>query len=458
MNLTRAWFASAIVLGLTGCAASGGDSSGNTSGSSCNVGDCVQRCVCQTGNQQQCVNACASAGGSGQGGSSAGGSGFGGSSFGGSGTGGSGFGGSGNTGVGGTTSFGGTTGGFGGSTGGTLSGSGGTTSGAGGSGGLVTLVHCDQQGETSAAPITQPCGDITSPTGTNVPLGPFGASMDVNVGTGFENTNPNDDATCPGFVGLFTGEPTSLTSQLLDTGPQPCTTTVPNTGNCLNYTLYSVYRPANWPSGPIPVLSWGNGTCAQPEGYGVLLRYIASYGFFVVAANSREVGSGTEIKHALDFAAAANQDPSSPYYGHLDMSRVGVMGHSQGSTGANAASSDSRVQSVILFNLGDTAPKPYLAISGDLDITGYTASAMSTAINGQPKAAYLYYHNPAGASTDTLRGHLVLMLSPQRVVNAATGWWQMMLENDTTARGLFVGTTCGLCGHDTDYNYGEHGL
>ncbi|HVU00093.1 MAG TPA: hypothetical protein VHE30_00020, partial [Polyangiaceae bacterium] len=326
-----------------------------------------------------------------------------------------------------------------------------------GGSGQVTLVSCDLTKESSAHPNTDNCADVTTPSGGHVQLGDLGATMDVNVGQGFENTDPNDNATCPAFVGIF-GEPAAISQQLLDTGPQPCTATVPNTGNCLDFKLYTVYRPAKWPEGKIPVLSWGNGTCAQPEGYGSLLRYVASQGFFVVAANSRETGSGAEIKHAIDFAAAANQDPASPYYGHLDLSKVGVMGHSQGSQGAGAAAADSRVQSVILFNLGDTNAKPYLAISGDLDITGYSAQAMATAVNGQPKAAYLYYHNPAGQPTDGLRGHLVLMLSPERVTEATVGWWRMMLQGDATSRNLFVGQSCGLCGHDADYNFGQHGL
>lgn len=333
----------------------------------------------------------------------------------------------------------------------------GSDGGSGSSGASVTLGHCDMTKESSGSPIIQACGDVTGPTGTNVVLGRYGASMDVNVGKGFENTDPKDDATCPGFTALF-NESKALTDQLLDTGPQPCTTTDPNTGSCLNYTLYSVYRPAIWPKEPVPVLSWGNGTCAQPEGYGVLLRYVASHGFFVVAANSREVGSGTQLTHALDFAAAANQDPTSPYYGHLDLSKVGVMGHSQGSAGAAAAASDSRVQAAILFNAGDTAVKPFLAISGDLDITSYTPQSMAAAVNAAPKAAYLYYHNPAGSSADTLKGHLVLMLTPERVTEQTVAWWQTVLQGDQAARSLFVGTSCAFCTHSSDYELGQHGL
>lgn len=321
----------------------------------------------------------------------------------------------------------------------------------------TTFGHCDVKNESSAHPIIEACGDITGPLGVNVKLGPYGAQMDVNVGTGFENPDPADNTTCASFVNLFPEDPT-ITQQLLDVGPQPCTTSTPNTGNCLNFQLYSVYRPAKWPDGKIPVITWGNGTCAQPEGYGTLLRYVASYGFFVIAANSREVGSGADMLHALDYAAAANQDPSSPYYGHLDLSKVGAMGHSQGSQATVAAASDARVQSVILFNGGETAVKPYLAVSGDLDLFGYTSQSMATAVNAAPKAAYLYYYNPAGNTADNLRGHLVLMLTPERVIEQAKGFWQMMLDNDATARNLFVGTSCAFCNHSTDYEYGQNGL
>jgi hypothetical protein len=58
----------------------------------------------------------------------------------------------------------------------------------------------------------------------------------------------------------------------------------------------------------------------------------------------------------------------------------------------------------------------------------------------------------------TFRGHLVLMMSPERVVDAAKDWWDMLFRNDPAAHDYFVGTNCGLCGHSADYDYGEHGL
>ena len=319
------------------------------------------------------------------------------------------------------------------------------------------LAHCDQNSETAATPIVQACGDMTGVLGTNVQFGPSGAIMDRNVGQGFENTDPNDNSTCPLFVSLFS-EPADETKQLLDVGPQPCSATAPNTGDCLDFKLYSTYRPAAWPEGKLPVITWANGTCAQPEGYGVLLRYVASYGFFVIAANSREVGTGKEALHALDYAKAANEDPSSPYYGHLDLSRVGVMGHSQGGLATVLAASDSRIQAAIIFNAANSASKPFLAISGDQDIVNTNPTAMAQAVNAAAEGAYLYYHNPAGASSDVIKGHLVLMLSPERIVDATTKWWQLVLNDDATARGTFVGASCGLCTAPNDYAFGEHGL
>jgi dienelactone hydrolase len=185
---------------------------------------------------------------------------------------------------------------------------------------------------------------------------------------------------------------------------------------------------------------------------------VASYGYFVVAANSRWVGAGTPapMLHALDYAAAANMDSTSPYYQKLDMTKVGAMGHSQGGSATATAASDSRVKDVIIFNAVDSGvAKPYLSASADMDITGFTAASMATAIDAaaQP-AAYLYWHNPVGMGS--LRGHLVIMLSPERAIGPTVAWWQMMFRNDSASHDMLVGANCGFCNHSSDYNYGAN--
>lgn len=233
------------------------------------------------------------------------------------------------------------------SSGGDAGTSGGTGTAEGGSG--VALVNCMPAS-------TSPCGSYSGPEedgGTyTLQLGPYGAQLDVNVGTGFENTvtasSQPGSSDCASFASLFS-EPSNLTAQLLQTTVN---------GVTVNYALYSAYQPANWPSTPVPVITWGNGTCAQPEGYGALLRYVASYGYFVIAANDVQVGTansdGTQpMLKALDYAAAANMDSTSPFYQKLDMTKVGAMGHSQGGGATATASSDSRIKYVIDFNADD---------------------------------------------------------------------------------------------------------
>jgi len=321
-----------------------------------------------------------------------------------------------------------------------------STGGNGPGTGGATLASCDLATESSQNPTTQACGSVKTPLGATIQLGDLGAVMEPNVGKGFENTvNANDQspAYCQGFAAIFKEDP-KLTNQLMDTAN-------------IDFSLYTVYRPATWPSGTVPILSWGNGTCAQPEGYGSLLRYVASQGFFVVAANSRFVGSGAEIKHGLDFAFAANEDPQSPYYHHLDTSKVGVMGHSQGSAGANIAAADGRVQGVILFDAGLSNAKPFLAVSGDMDITNYTADQMSQSVQSAASSgAFLYFHNPVGMGP--LRGHLVLMMSPERVTDATAGFWQLLLDGESNAKTLYEGASCGLCNQTDQFAFGEKGL
>jgi hypothetical protein len=276
-------------------------------------------------------------------------------------------------------------------------------------------------------------------------FGPYGAVVDGNAGKAFAVTPSASDtaASCQSIAAGF-GEDPNLTKEVLNL-------------HGADLSLYSVFRPANWIEGEkYPVITWGNGTCAYPGSYSAVLGHVASHGFVVVASNGRFVANGAQ-KNGLDFMFAANDDPASPYYHRLDTANAGAMGHSQGSGATVTVASDARVKYVILFNGGTSAPKPFLAVSGDKDIGSPTAASYAAGTNGAPKGAYIFYHKIL-QTTGPITGHLVLMMQPDRVVDATTGWWKYTLKGDMAARDLFVGASCGLCGKSADFEYGQKGL
>ena len=284
-----------------------------------------------------------------------------------------------------------------GGTAGTAAGSG-DTSGTGGASAPtgVTLVDCKAEDGT-----TDPCGTYTTAVGSTTPgmkiqLGPLGGQMEKNVGKGFENTISASDAdrtpaSCQSFVDLFMQDP-QTSKLLLDTKD-------------LDFALFSVYHPANWEAGKTyPIITWGNGTCAMPEGYGALLRLIASYGYVIFAANSRQVSdlsiTPKPMVRALDFAFAANEDQTSPYYHKLDTTQVAALGHSQGGAATIATADDKRVTAAIIYNGGKSASKPFLTISADRDIPGIGASSGADLKPGRGRSAQSRVHFLSHGSDD----------------------------------------------------------
>lgn len=310
----------------------------------------------------------------------------------------------------------------------TAAGSGGQIAAAGGGGG------------GSAAP----SGGPTDPD----QLGPYEVQLDQPVGEGFGVPVASSDtgdgvAGCKSFAESFGSDPAD-TMALIELPPD------------LRMDLYSLYRPATLEEGKkYPLITWGNGTCAKPEGYRTLLRHVASHGFFVIAANSRQVGQNSPMTKALDWAAAANDDPTSPYYGKIDLDKIGAMGHSQGGIATTAAARDKRVKAVIIWNGGASATKPFLAVSGDRDIAG-SLSSYERGTRGATKGAYLWYHMvPGDGAAD---GHLTLMVEPERVVGPATAWFRYLLQEDPISRDWFVGDDCKLCKTPDAFEFGQKGL
>lgn len=82
-----------------------------------------------------------------------------------------------------------------------------------------------------------------------------------------------------------------------------------------------------------PIITWGNGTNADPSRYSYLLSHLASWGFVVVASDNVNTGTGQEILDAARWIAVQNDQASSIFYHVLAPTRVGTIGHSQGASG-----------------------------------------------------------------------------------------------------------------------------
>lgn len=301
------------------------------------------------------------------------------------------------------------------------------------------IPNCKQGGEAWGTPSqVGPCADNETIYGVKQAFGPYGVRSKYNVGQAFNTGNgPGDFAICSVFIDSFGADPVGSAD-------------LKNTHD-LDFGLFSVFYPGCMPEGQkFPLITWGNGTCSMPEGYGPLLRYVASFGYIVVAANSVQTGDGSQMRKGIDFMLAENADAMSEFYQKIDPEKIGAMGHSQGGMGTVAAASDARIKSVILWNGGTSASKPFLSVSGDRDIGG-TPASMKNAVDAAPRpAAWLFYHQiPAdvnGSTTGPLApGHLTLMMEVERVQNVAVKWWDMMLKGDAEAKKTFVGADCGVC-------------
>jgi hypothetical protein len=336
-------------------------------------------------------------------------------------------------------------------TGGTTAGTGGTTAGTGGAGPItlpddagVPLAEgfdCVQGGASWGKPEQSgPCKTITTTYGVKFDLGPYGASSEYNVGSGangsdFQAAFPIGG--CGTFIDGFGADPVG-SMDLKDV-------------HDLDFDKFTVFYPGKMADEErFPLITWGNGTCAMPEGYGPLLRYVASFGYIIVAANDLATGDGTSMRKGLDFMLAENDDPNSKYYHHIDPDKIGAMGHSQGAGATVSAAADPRIKAIIAWNSGTSPDKPFLNVSGDRDIGG-TPSGNKNATDGAPQpGAWLWYHqipqNVNGSTTgETAPGHLTLMMEPERVKDVALNWWNMWLKDDADAKAWFVGDSCKLC-------------
>lgn len=213
---------------------------------------------------------------------------------------------------------------------------------------------------------------------------------------------------------------------------------------------FTIYHPDPFEAGcPHPIVAWGNGTgVTGPAVYEFFNRHAASWGVVVIAAHDSNTGSGAYHRRGLDHLLALNDDPSSPFFGHLSP-RAGVSGHSQGGFGASMATSHPRVQALVPIGasgrpLEGTA---FLCLTGTEDIAPDACRSAVSSAPGPAMAAI--WDGGDHVFTETLAGFLANDPGTLQMMRLYTAWFRCFLADDTAACALFSGgASCDVCSDD----------
>lgn len=96
--------------------------------------------------------------------------------------------------------------------------------------------------------------------------------------------------------------------------------------------MFYVFRPTELGKDGVkhPIFVWGTGAGSVPADYAEFFVQFATHGFVVISPDKAQKGAA-DMKAALDYIIAQNDDASSPFHQKLDTTRIGMGGHSQGS-------------------------------------------------------------------------------------------------------------------------------
>ena len=255
-----------------------------------------------------------------------------------------------------------------------------------------------------------------------------------------------------------------------------------------------LYYPADLAKGAkLPVVAFGNGACINAGNrFRYFLTEIASHGYLVAAngvmANAElEVGpqenprvpvpgepppppppppdpnapqrapgrtTAEQLTESLDWATKANNDPKSPFYHHLDTSKVAVMGQSCGGVQALAVAGDPRITTLMIWSSGVG-----MIPNNPSDPTKVLASIHTPVayIYGEP--AQDIAHRASQMNVQSLNGMPVFGAWQDGMTHLGTygqkdggffgkiavAWLDWRLKGDAKAAAMFKGANCTLC-------------
>ena len=140
----------------------------------------------------------------------------------------------------------------------------------------------------------------------------------------------------------------------------------------LYYPATAAAQNASFDAGgaPYPAISFGHGFLQPVFAYQGTLTHLATWGYFVIAAQSEgglfpsHANFASDLSFGLDWLELENANAGSPYHLAVDAQRFGMSGHSMGG-GASvlATAADPRVKALANLAAAETSPSAIAAMT-----------------------------------------------------------------------------------------------
>ena len=219
---------------------------------------------------------------------------------------------------------------------------------------------------------------------------------------------------------------------------------------------YDVFRPMvlGEQGRKHPVISWANGTLYSIDDYSALLLHWASHGFVVIAGHTNTTAGGATHKAGIDWLVGESKSATSPFFGVLDVAKIGAAGHSQGGGATIAAGANKPGTTGIVVTL---PLMPILNFETDKTIVAHQLVPMfnvnATMDKNDPTGAFATQIYD-GAVTELVQASFIGLHTDamNAKMHAPTvAWFRWRLMGDAQARATFYPvSTCGLC-KDADW-------
>jgi dienelactone hydrolase len=168
-------------------------------------------------------------------------------------------------------------------------------------------------------------------------------------------------------------------------------------------TTTAVGAPLDASAGPYPIIAFGHGFLSAVTLYQSTGAHLASWGFMTIMPQTQggllpsHGAFAADLVSSLNWLAAQGATSGSPWFGGVDASARGVMGHSMGGgCSLLAAQADPGIRCAVPWAAADTNPSSITAALGVEGATRLIVGSQDTIVT--PSSTAAMYPNLAGAS------------------------------------------------------------